>query len=292
LDRQSTRKPPPVTLPAEIDLTPRFAALNLPRRSQGKRPTCSVFTLAHALDYALAVASGTGVPISVEYLNWSARQGGDGTDDGGFFSEIWSGYEAFGWCPETTFPYLAEFDSKRAPDAELQRAAREARLPLRLEWIKEWDPQTGVTPEQLAQTRAILAGGNPVCGGLRWPRDPIWTGDVLQVCPPEAVFDGHSVLLVGYITDPALPGGGAFRIRNSNQPATGFLPYAYVSAYLNDAAWIAPGFAKEHPARNPPVLGAVRWKAKSSSPWAGTRRRHRPAILVHPYLRSFAFICG
>ena len=81
--------------------------------------------------------------------------------------------------------------------------------------------------------------------GLRWPKETAWTGEVLEVCPPEAVFDGHSVLLVGYRNDPALPGGGAFRIRNSNRPASGFLPYAYVSAYLNDAAWIAPAAARE-----------------------------------------------
>ena len=239
VNRRTMRNTLAMSLPAEIDLSPCFAALGLPRRAQGKRPTCSVFTVAHALDYALAAATGCGVPQSVEYLNWAAHQEQGRAEDGGFFSEIWTGYETLGCCTEAELPYRAEFDSLLDPGS-LREAAGSSRPGLRLEWIKEWDPETGVTPEQMEQIRAVLAGGSPVCGGLRWPRKPVWTDEVLEVCPPEAVFDGHSVLLIGYRTDPALPGGGAFRIRNSNQPASGFLPYAYVSEYLNDAAWIAP----------------------------------------------------
>jgi len=233
-----------MSLPAEIDLGPRFEALSLPRRDQGRRPTCSVFTMAHALDYALAGARDSCVPVSVEYLNWSARQGRDRTDDGGFFSEIWAGYEVYGCCPESLLPYGPAHDPDFQPHASVREAAVTSAA-LRLKWIKEWDPETGVTPEQVERIRGVLAGGSPVCGGLRWPREPVWTGDVLALCPPEAVFDGHSVLLIGYRTDPALPGGGAFRIRNSNHPASGFLPYAYVAQYLNDAAWIAPAASTE-----------------------------------------------
>jgi hypothetical protein len=229
-----------MSLPLCVDLSPRFEALGLPRRAQGKRPTCSVFTVAHALDFALASATGAGTPQSVEYLNWAAKQGNDRTDDGGFFSEIWSGYETFGCCPESLLPYRPQYDPLFRPDDPAQAAARKARPALRLEWIKEWDPETGVTAEQSNAIRSTLAGGNPVLGGLRWPHDPIWTEGTLQICPPEAVFDGHSVLLIGYRTNPALPGGGGFLIRNSNDPASGFLPYAYVSDYLNDAAWISP----------------------------------------------------
>ncbi|MCC2670778.1 MAG: Papain family cysteine protease [Armatimonadetes bacterium] len=236
-----------MTLPAEIDLTAGFDYHQLPRRGQGRRPTCSVFTMAHALEYALSVATGRGLPVSVEYLNWATGQAADRTGDGGFFSEIWAGYQAFGSCSEGMLPYREVYDPLFQPGADLQEGARASYFPLRLEWIKEWDPETGVTPEQLERIRAVLASGSPVCGGLRWPRSPVWTADVLQFCPPEAVFDGHSALLIGYRDDASLPGGGAFRIRNSNQPASGFLSYAYVSAYLNDAAWIAPAAREPQP---------------------------------------------
>jgi C1A family cysteine protease len=59
------------------------------------------------------------------------------------------------------------------------------------------------------------------------------------MAPPEGVFDGHSVLLVGYADDPQQPGGGIVLIRNSGGGVhDGALTYEYVSAYMNDAAWI------------------------------------------------------
>ena len=68
------------------------------------------------------------------------------------------------------------------------------------------------------------------------------------MCPPEEVFDGHSVLLVGYHDDPQQPGGGIFAIRNSDGDGSdGFMPYAYAAAYMNDAAWICPEDAPPTP---------------------------------------------
>ena len=74
---------------------------------------------------------------------------------------------------------------------------------------------------------------------VRWPKQARWEQNVLQMCPPDAVFDGHSVLLVGYREDEKQPGGGVFLIRNSGgDRRDGLLSYAYVRAYMNDAAWI------------------------------------------------------
>ena len=59
------------------------------------------------------------------------------------------------------------------------------------------------------------------------------------MCPPEAVRDGHSVLLIGYRADPTQPGGGVFTFRNTaNGGRDGAMPYAYARTYMNDAAWI------------------------------------------------------
>ncbi len=35
------------------------------------------------------------------------------------------------------------------------------------------------------------------------------------MCPADSVYDGHSVLLVGYRNDPAQPWGGVFLFRNT-----------------------------------------------------------------------------
>ena len=61
------------------------------------------------------------------------------------------------------------------------------------------------------------------------------------MCPPEDVFDGHSIIISGYRDDPDQPGGGVFIIRNfGSNSRDGFMSYEYVRAYMNDAAYISP----------------------------------------------------
>jgi hypothetical protein len=226
-----------------VDLRPALEMWGLPTRRQGARGTCSVFTVTGALEYAVAFRQRHGTRLSVEFLNWAAHRAVKRTQDGGFFSEIWMGYETFGICPEDDQPYQPQFDVALQPNpAALQHAKDAHNHGLTLHWIKEWDVHTGLTTAQMAGIRATLAISWPVCGGFRWPKKAVWIEGVLQLCPPAEVFDGHSVLLVGYRDDPQLPGGGVFLIRNSGGDGSdGFLPYAYAAAYMNDAAWIGTG---------------------------------------------------
>jgi hypothetical protein len=234
---------------ASTDLRPDFQHWGLTPRRQGARGTCSVFAVTGALEYAIAAHQQRGERLSVEFLNWAAHMAVHRTQDGGFFSEIWKGYEAYGLCPEADLPYQAHFDPDLQPSEAVLQQARTRRIPgLALHWIKEWDVHTGLTGEQLERIKATLRAKWPVCGGLRWPKKPVWQQDVLQWCPPEAVFDGHSVLIVGYRDDAHQPGGGLFLIRNSGGDGSdGFLSYAYVQDYMNDAAWI--GEVNHDPAR-------------------------------------------
>ncbi|MCC2672469.1 MAG: Papain family cysteine protease [Armatimonadetes bacterium] len=223
-----------------VDLRPQLTKWGLETRPQGSRGTCSVFAMVGAIEFATAAKQGRGTPLSVEFLNWAAHRAVRRRADGGFFSEIWQGYEKFGICPEEALPYRPAFDPELLPQVSAVRKAQEARsLGLRMQWIKEWDVRTGLTDAQLAGVRATLASGSPVCAGLRWPKRERWDAGVLRMCEPDAVFDGHSVLLVGYRDDSTQPGGGVFLIRNSSGPSRdGALPYAYVRAYANDAAWV------------------------------------------------------
>lgn len=230
-------------LPKVVDLRPQLQRWGLEPRRQGSRGTCSVFALTGALEYAVAHRQQRGTRLSVEFLNWAGHKAAHRTVDGGFFSELWKGYESYGICPEEEMPYQPRFDPDLQPTEAAQSRAREMRaLGLRLHWIKEWDVKTGLTEEQFREIKRVLSRKWPVCGGMRWPKQERWEQDVLQMCPPEEVFDGHSVLLVGYRDDPAQPGGGLFLIRNSGgEGRDGFLPYAYARAYINDAAWIEAG---------------------------------------------------
>ena len=225
-----------------IDLRPAFQKWGLPLRSQGGRGTCSVFTLTGALEYALASRQQTGTVLSVEFLNWASNQATTNSKDGGLFSDLWTGFEVYGICPESSLPYQPNYDPNLRPgDQVLRRAKESTEAHLRLHWIKPWNVATGLTETQFLEIKRTLSLGWPVCGGFRWPKHEHWQKDVLQMAPAAEVFDGHSVLLVGFKDDSAEPGGGVFLIRNTGGGAQdGAMPYEYVLAYMNDAAWIEP----------------------------------------------------
>lgn len=229
--------------PGGVDLRPRLEEWGLPPRVQGDRPTCSALTIAGALEYAVGRRDGTSPRLSPEFLNWAANGAAGDEDDGAFFSDLWKGYLAHGICTEGRMPYRARFEPGTPPDpAAIEEARAHLALRLRLHWIKEWNVRTGLTPEHLAQIKRTLEQGWPVCAGLRWPIRERWVHDTLQMCPPEAVIDGHSVLLVGYRDDTTRPGGGVLLFRNtSGRIRNGLMPYAYAQAYMNDAAWIESG---------------------------------------------------
>lgn len=232
-----------VDLPAAIDLRPAFQQWNLPLRSQGHRGTCSVFTMTGAIEYALASHQQyAGTVLSVEFLNWASNQATSNSADGGFFADLWKGYEHFGICPETNFPYRSSYEDGLQPELAATSAAKAmAEATLRLHWIKPWNVTTGLTEKQFLELKRTLVRHWPVCGGFRWPKRAAWQKQVLQMAAAADVFDGHSVLLVGYQDDPAQPGGGVFWIRNSNSGATDeAMPYEYVRTFMNDAAWVAP----------------------------------------------------
>ena len=223
-----------------VDLRSEFQRWGLVARRQGDRPTCSAFTVATALEFAVAKRQGHSPRLSVEFLNWAANKACGDTADGGFFSDLWKGFAAYGICAEEEMPYQSKLDPAQFPSAgALADAKTRLQLGLQLHWIKEWNVNTGLTDAEFAAIKSTLARGWPVCGGLRWPQQAKWEDDVLQMCPSNAVYDGHSILLVGNRDDAGRPGGGAFVFRNTgNSGRDGFIPYVYAQAYMNDAVWV------------------------------------------------------
>lgn len=223
-----------------VDLRPAFQQLGLERRQQGSRPTCSTFTVAGALEFAVAKRQGHGTRLSVEFLNWAANKACGDSADGGFFSDLWNGFANYGICAESDLAYQPKFDSSLQPSAAAMADAKtRLNLGLQLHWIKEWNVNTGLTEDHIAAIKHKLEEGWSVCGGFRWPKQERWEADVLQMCPSNAVRDGHSVLLVGYRDETAQPGGGVFIFRNTSRGGRdGFMPYAYAQAFMNDAVWV------------------------------------------------------
>lgn len=233
-----------MALPDHVDLRSRFAEFGLEPRAQGKRGTCSVFAITGLIEFTVAQAKGPlEERLSVEYLNWASHRTNGRRVDGSFFSDALNGLREFGICTEAHLPYAAEFD----PDLVPPEAAREDALSRRAfsdVWIKEWNPETGLTDEHMTAIKESLAVGYPVAVGLRWPKKvEFLTGHLLETPPPEEVFDGHSIIFVGYTDDSAQPGGGTFLFRNSSGPEWqegGYarFTYDYARAYANDAVGI------------------------------------------------------
>ena len=227
------------------DLRPQFEKFGLTARAQGKRPTCSVFTMTGAIEFALAKQGRKDPRLSIDYLNWASNQAKGEDEDGSMFSDLWDGFVKCGQCSEEEMPYRSEFDPKREPSEELQAKAKllgEAGLHMR--WIKYWNPHYGVNDRQLQRIKRVIRTGYPVCGGFLWPKEGLETwnkGGLLTMYPRKKMRDGHSILLIGYRDDPNQPGGGVFMIRNSGSGLRhGTITYEYAKAYMNDAVWIGP----------------------------------------------------
>ena len=259
-------------LPPAVDLRPQFADRLLTPRAQLGRPTCSVFAMTQALEFALSPPDQAAVRLSPEFLNWAANATGADKGDGGYFSDLWRGYQAFGLCNESELPYATAFDPALQPgDKALASAAQRRAAELAIHWCKHWDVTTGLSGAEFTAIQQALADGHPVAAGMRWPIHEHWTDLLLDMAPPDGVRDGHSVLLVGYQNSNRLPGGGAFLIRNSGSGLrTGMLSYEYVRAYVNDAVWLGQrAAALDLSLVNPlgaPVLGRNRRVSSNELP--------------------------
>ena len=229
-------------LPRSVDLRPKFEEWKLPMPVQGSRYTCSVFTVVGGIEFAVGKHGGESRTLSAEYLNWAKNKQANSQNDGGFFSVIWRGFRTHGICELPAMPNRDKFDAKLEPDdAAKENAAKIKEIPLAMNWIKRWDPKTGLTEEQFQAIKQTLADGWPVCVGLRWPIRNAIKNKTLRMVPPEEVRDGHSVLFVGYRDDPEQPGGGVFLLRDSDAPdpaSEEFMPYEYARNYANDALFI------------------------------------------------------
>lgn len=245
--------PPGAGVKTEVDLRPEIEKLGLAIRDQGRRGTCSVFATTFLLEYHAAQTTGTrNLDFSEEYLNWAKNRANKTDFDGGMFTDIIRGYQAFGMVPATAMGYQARFDPKHpdAPAKPVIAAGRQSRR-YAFTFLKKWDNQKGMSEKELEATLAALQAGRPVATGIWWLKKfrtvTVERVPLLKEYPREdnhnsdpsknPMFDGHTIDLVGYHRDKAFPGGGYFIFRNSFGPAFGDAGYGYVSfRYLRDYA--------------------------------------------------------
>ena len=209
--------------------------------------TCSVFALTGLLEFEYAKRQESVIPLSVEYLNWASNQISGKNEDGSYFSDAVTALKKYGISANDLFPYYVKnYNGKVAPSPMAVRDAKKRRS-VQAKWIKVWDANTGMSMEQMARVKEQIMGEHPVAIGFRWPKKDNRYRQVVNgmmtVPPVEGVFDGHSVLIVGFKDDPELPGGGYFIFKNSygkdyGEKGYGKMPYEYVLKYANDGVAI------------------------------------------------------
>ena len=207
--------PPQAPATSPTDLRPQFVAYGLPPRSQGPRPTCSIFTTVGAFEFAFARATGRGERLSAEYCNWAANAATGRNDDGDFFHCALAGWQRFGMCREALHPYAAQFANVPPPPDALVEGGRllgTTGVSLTIRWIRPIDGGKGLSAAQFDDALATLAAGYPIAAG-----------------------SAHSRLLVGYHGDPAAPGGGTFLTLDSALGAFAEVSAEFVRTQVNDA---------------------------------------------------------
>lgn len=217
-----------------------FAKWGLPLKSQGNRPTCSVFALTAALEFAVAQRQESGLILSEQYLNWAAGDARGEPADGGCFSDLWQGFLKHGICEERLAPYQDVFDPSWEPTKEARRQAHAFRDDgYELSWIKRWDVTTGLTEDETESVLQVIRDGLPVCAGLRWPKNARYENGTLAMCSEDEVYDGHSVLYVGFVLGREEEPHDILIFKDSaNGGRYAYLPLEYAVRYTNDAAVI------------------------------------------------------
>ena len=207
-------------LPKSVDLRPQFEEFGLKPRRQGKRPTCSVFTTAAALEFAWSKQQNKSTILSVEYLNWACNKViHKNTSRGQFFRHLLTAFDQHGICLESEMPYRRKFNPSLAPSEDAFATAKQINAShFEIHWIKRIGETGAEVPEsRLNEIKQVLANGWPVAAG-----------------------GSHSRLLVGYEDDTMTPGGGYFYTKDSGRGRFAQVTYEFAKNHAKGAFWVEP----------------------------------------------------
>ncbi|MDF1657657.1 MAG: C1 family peptidase [Verrucomicrobiales bacterium] len=230
----------PAQLPPSVDLRNEFANFEITPKHQGDRDSCSLFAIAALAEFELKKAGLLkGGRLSEEFLIWASNESTGLREDQAMFYEAVHALQELGICAESAMPYQAKTVTE--DPTEIAREQAQQFRGWRVAWIKRWNLNGGLSLDQLSMVKQMLAKKHPVAIGCRWPKGAeVNAANELPYPPPDGVFDGHSVLLVGFVDHGRYPGGGAFLFQNSygsswGNNGYGIMPYAYAQKFTNDA---------------------------------------------------------
>jgi len=218
----------PPELREEVDLRTQFQQLDLGVKSQGRRPSCSVYAIVGAIELLNAQQTGNAEKFSEEYLIWAtmrtvrrkpvevAEMGTEVEDlrrtDAGFaMEEVVQALRGYGLPLLSVMPNMPGRKMASIPDppAEVVEDARTRRRVF-VGTLPGRDVRTVMS--NLVQ---VLNEGVPVPIGLRWPADrSLYRSGYLNEQRPMAGY-AHAVTLVGYRCPTGRLEDLVFTFRNS-----------------------------------------------------------------------------
>lgn len=238
----------PATLRPKMDLRPRFQALELYAKNQGRRPSCAVFAVVSTLEYLNAEATGHAEKYSEEYLIWATAKtihrtgpsaaelaNEEDADTGYALTEVMTALRSYGIPLQSSMPNTIgrTTNTTADPTPEIIVEARN-RTQVAVHNIPGRDRAT-----QLNNIVQALNLGVPVTIGCAWPRFFNMRAALLnsQQPPPDS---GHAVTLVGYTCETGRIEDTTFIFKNSwgaNWGANGYgyATYAYLMKHLDTA---------------------------------------------------------
>lgn len=240
----------PAEIRPEVDLRPELRELGLFSKSQGRRPSCSIFAIVGALEYQ-ASKEGKPTQFSEDYAIWATRQylaesprgrsPAYAEGDAGFaLIDVISALAKYGLADREDVPNTFGTGMERIepPEPELLQQAQD-RVQLKALRIDSRDGAASVN--RIIHT---LNAGLPVVIGVAWPHEnTLRSAPMISGQNPVSM---HAVTLVGYRSDE---GGENLRFvfKNSWGPLWGSGGYGwitgdYLEEHLSTAYVMDPAF--------------------------------------------------
>jgi C1A family cysteine protease len=205
--------------PRKIDLRTEFDKRKLSVRHQGQRGACQVFAFVGVIEYGLS-KTGKPVDLSEQFLMWAANDANDLDRVDGFNPDyLITGLKKNGICLETQMPYVPRNEPIEKPsDSAIQDAS--ARSDCEVVSIKHWRDDIGFTDDNFLAIMEQIKKKQPVTATVCWPfkvpdKDMVDSRYFLIDRDVDNSKNGHGVILVGYVIDKKVEGGGYFIVRNS-----------------------------------------------------------------------------
>ena len=240
------KKTAPVHIHRDIDMRSVFRNFDTVTKDQGRRPSCSVFSVVCALEYEFFRISETDERLSEEFLIWATMTevGGLGKvknaaeGDAGFaIQSVLRALMKYGVASAVERPnrYGVSIHDVERPEPFVLESARTRRSVISVQTILGEDGELKVNTVMKALNRL-----RPVVVGMMFPPPVTLRSSFVLDSQRHHIEYSHAVTLVGYSNETGALEDTRFIFKNSwglewGNRGYGIVSYHYLVNYLRDA---------------------------------------------------------